>query len=57
MLQLTAPVTPGFPVMWWVWWFAVAIAAYAIFLVWLWRNARSYDDTSSQSGNIKHSNE
>jgi hypothetical protein len=30
----------GFPVIWWLWWFAAATVVYAILIVWFWRVGR-----------------
>jgi hypothetical protein len=52
MLHLTVPVTPGLPVLWWVWWFAVAAVVYGVIAIWFRSAARRHDEAASQAGKI-----
>jgi hypothetical protein len=45
-------VTPGLPVLWWVWWFAVAAVVYGVIAIWFRSAARRHDEAVSQTGKI-----
>lgn len=48
MLALLAPQGADFPVMWWIWWFVVALAVYGLLGAWFWIGLRS--DKASGEG-------
>ena len=37
------PESVGFPMAWWLSWFAIAFFVYALLGIWFWRSARRHD--------------
>lgn len=42
MLSLFTPQGSDFPILWWVWWFVVAFALYALLGAWFWVSTRRH---------------
>lgn len=37
MFTLNVPQSPGEPILWWLFWFAVSVVVYTLLVVWFWR--------------------
>lgn len=40
MFPLKVPASPGEPILWWLFWFAVSIVVYAVLMVWFYRTGK-----------------
>lgn len=54
MFNTPVPESPGMPVLWWLFWFAAAVAIYLLIALWFWkvmkRETRSADAPDAPEG-------
>jgi len=49
MFDFTVPQSTGFPMAWWLSWFAIASIVYVLLGIWFWRSARQHDRTAGEN--------
>lgn len=40
MVPIKVPASPGEPILWWLFWFAVSVVVYAVLMVWFYRTGK-----------------